>query len=224
VEISAENISFSSAEITIHYSKAELNNVDERTLSIYHWNVTQWERLETIRDITNSTLSAGTVSLSPFVVSGQESLVISHPGGSISDCVNCHDVSNTTNSIAKVDVSAMNSSSNATHKYLNRNATNTTELSDLVDKACWACHTNGTEFNTTIITTGCVACHNATVNLTYTDAGRINDLSARKTYNHIPVNYTTDNFKISSDFLNTSVDCAACHIKAWAVLIRVVFI
>ncbi|MCZ7406029.1 MAG: cytochrome c3 family protein [Candidatus Methanoperedens sp.] len=214
VEISAENISFSSAEITIHYSKAELNNVDERTLVIYHWNVTQWEQLETIRDITNSTLSAGTVSLSPFAISGQESLVISHPGEGISDCVNCHDVSNTTNTISKVDVSAMNSSSDAIHKNLNRNATNTTQLSDLVDKACWACHTNGTEFNTTIIVTGCVACHNATVNLTYTDTLRFNDLSAKKIYNHIPANYTTDIYKITSDFWNSSVDCAACHIKS----------
>ncbi|MCX9026032.1 MAG: hypothetical protein OIN85_08070, partial [Candidatus Methanoperedens sp.] len=217
VEISAENISFSSAEVTIHYSKAELNNVNEKTLVIYHWNVTQWEQLETIRDITNSTLSAVTGSLSPFAITGQELLVISHPGGNIADCVNCHDVSNTTNSISKVDVSAMNSSSDSIHKNLNRNATNTTQLSDLVDKACWACHTNGTEFNTTLITTGCVACHNATTDLSYTDAGRVNDLGEKKIYNHIPEAYTTDSFKIFSGVWNTSVDCAACHIKSMGV-------
>jgi PGF-pre-PGF domain-containing protein len=223
VEISAENISFSSAEVTIHYSKAELNNVNENTLVVYHWNVTQWEMLETIRDITNSTLSAGTGSLSPFAITGQESLVkksgIVHLTGDISDCVKCHDVSNTTNnSIAKVDVSKMNSSSNATHQNLNHLANKTNLLSDPVNKACWACHTNGTEFNTTIIITGCVACHNATYNLTYTDADRINDLSARKIYNHIPYNYTIEvtaglGYKITSD-LNSSVDCAACHIKS----------
>lgn len=51
VEIGAENMSFSSAEVTIRYSKADLNSVDEKTLVIYHWNVTQWELLETTRSL-----------------------------------------------------------------------------------------------------------------------------------------------------------------------------
>lgn len=58
------------------------------------------------------------------------------------DCVSCHNVSSATNAI---DVAKINASSSSIHKDLNNGATNTTVLSDLVDKACWACHGNGTE-------------------------------------------------------------------------------
>ncbi len=69
VEIGAINISYSSAIVTIRYSNAELDGVDENSLVIYHWNGASWEALLTTVDTVNNTLSATTDSLSPFGVS-----------------------------------------------------------------------------------------------------------------------------------------------------------
>ena len=69
VEISAKNISYSSAIVTIRYSRAELEDADENSLVIYHWNGATWEALPTIVDTMNNTLSAITGALSPFGVS-----------------------------------------------------------------------------------------------------------------------------------------------------------
>lgn len=64
--------------------------------------------------------------------------VVGVPGGS--DCALCHDV----NGFApkRINFSAFKE---GVHSNLNSFATNNTSLSDTVDKACWACHGNGTE-------------------------------------------------------------------------------
>ncbi len=64
VEIGAKNISFSSADITIQYTDAELNGGSEDALTIYHWNGASWDAVPTIIDKVNKTLSATTASLS----------------------------------------------------------------------------------------------------------------------------------------------------------------
>lgn len=69
VEIGADNIVYSSAEITIRYSDAELEGTDENSLRIYHWNGVLWEPLSTAVDAGNNALSATTTTLSPFAVS-----------------------------------------------------------------------------------------------------------------------------------------------------------
>lgn len=56
------------------------------------------------------------------------------------DCVSCHDIGGF--APKHVDVSAMKQS---IHANLNSNAVNTTKLTDTIDKACWACHGDGTE-------------------------------------------------------------------------------
>ena len=56
------------------------------------------------------------------------------------DCVACHDIGGS--APKHVDVSAMKSS---IHANLNSGATNTTPLTDAIDKACWACHGDGSE-------------------------------------------------------------------------------
>lgn len=68
VEIGAKNISFSSADITIRYTDAELNGGNEYDLTIYHWNGAAWDALPTTVDMAYKTLSASTTSLSPFGV------------------------------------------------------------------------------------------------------------------------------------------------------------
>ncbi|MCE8427189.1 MAG: hypothetical protein J5U19_02195 [Candidatus Methanoperedens sp.] len=75
------------------------------------------------------------------------------------DCVICHDSSN---NIRIKDVDAI-SSRLGKHLHLNENVSNRSFLSDPIDKACWACHTNGTEPDmhspTYIIPRDCKSCH-----------------------------------------------------------------
>ncbi len=56
------------------------------------------------------------------------------------DCVSCHDIGGM--APRKVDVSTMK---NSIHANLNSGASNTTPLTDPIDKACWACHGDGSE-------------------------------------------------------------------------------
>jgi len=63
----------------------------------------------------------------------QASLTIAAAGGP--DCVSCHDIGGIASK--HVDVSAMK---NGVHANLNSQATNTTNLTDSIDKACWGCH------------------------------------------------------------------------------------
>ncbi len=60
------------------------------------------------------------------------------PGGP--DCVRCHDIGGF--APKRVDFSAFKE---GVHRNLNSNATNSTALSETVDKACWACHGEGIE-------------------------------------------------------------------------------
>lgn len=68
VEIGARNISFSSADITIRYTDAELNGGSEDALTIYHWNGASWGAVPTIIDTVNKTLSVTASSLSVWGV------------------------------------------------------------------------------------------------------------------------------------------------------------
>ncbi len=140
------------------------------------------------------------------------------PGGP--DCLACHDINGTgAPPDKKINASAMLL---GVHKNLNQNATNTTILNSL-NKGCWACHGIGTE------PTGhpanykspyaCVECHNATTNFTSPNITLQNEITRKKTYNHIPYNYTLSGptgygYKITSDYWNTSVNCTACHSKS----------
>ncbi len=72
VDIRAENISFESAEVRIHYTDEELGRGDESRLIIYHWNGAAWDALATSVDFDNNLLTATTASLSPFAVSRGE--------------------------------------------------------------------------------------------------------------------------------------------------------
>lgn len=68
MEIEASKKPSSSAIITIPYSDAELEGVDESKLVIYHWNGAAWETLATKVDAANNLLTATTTSFSPFGV------------------------------------------------------------------------------------------------------------------------------------------------------------
>jgi hypothetical protein len=68
VEIGASGISFSSADITIRYTDAELNGGSEDALTIYHWNGASWDAVPTTIDMVNKTISASTASLSVWGV------------------------------------------------------------------------------------------------------------------------------------------------------------
>ncbi|MCL7475970.1 MAG: cytochrome c3 family protein [ANME-2 cluster archaeon] len=75
------------------------------------------------------------------------------------DCVLCHDVS-ANFGIATVDAI---STQLGGHALLNENATNRTKLTDEIDKACWACHGDGTEPETHpadyLFPRECKSCH-----------------------------------------------------------------
>jgi len=62
------------------------------------------------------------------------------PGGGGPDCAECHKIGGT--ATAQVCVSVIETS---IHKNMNSEANNTTVLSTLVNKACWACHGDGSE-------------------------------------------------------------------------------
>ncbi|MCL7412594.1 MAG: hypothetical protein M8353_03130 [ANME-2 cluster archaeon] len=75
------------------------------------------------------------------------------------DCVLCHDVS-ANFGIATVDAISTRLGG---HAFLNENATNRTRLTDEIDKACWACHGDGTEPETHpadyLFPRECKSCH-----------------------------------------------------------------
>ncbi len=127
------------------------------------------------------------------------------------DCVSCHDTNAAgAPSDKRIDVAALKQ---GVHGDLNHNATNSTVLSDLVNKACWACHGDGTEplnahplnYN---IPYSCENCHNATANLGYTNSSIIPDISIRKVFEHIQPPYYQH---ISSTINSSNADCRGCH-------------
>ncbi len=80
VEIGANNISFSSANITIRYSDSELNGGNENGLTIYHWNGASWEAVPTVIDTVNKTLHTTTTSLSQWGVATSVTIVANSTG------------------------------------------------------------------------------------------------------------------------------------------------
>ncbi|HEY9245326.1 MAG TPA: hypothetical protein VIO11_00620, partial [Candidatus Methanoperedens sp.] len=136
-------------------------------------------------------------------------------GGS-PDCVSCHDISGTGAPADKrIDASAIK---NGVHGNLNNGSTNTTMLSDQVDKACWACHGDGTEpltgHQSNYATPySCTDCHNRTANLPYTNSSLIPNLAAVKIYDHVQPPYYES---ISSTKNSSKADCNGCHDKSKA--------
>ena len=114
------------------------------------------------------------------------------PGVYSPDCISCH----AGNGIApiKIDIDAFKE---GVHPGLNRNATYTSFITDETNKACWACHGNGSSDepirhptpyfgNHTAIT--CIGCHGDS------------QFGAKKIYTHYP------NAEISTD-----ATCGDCH-------------
>ncbi|MDD5616869.1 MAG: S-layer protein domain-containing protein [Candidatus Methanoperedens sp.] len=75
------------------------------------------------------------------------------------DCVGCHD---TSNNLRITQINAI-STRLGKHSILNAGVSNTTIVSDTIDKACWACHTEGAEPlshpSTYIVPRKCASCH-----------------------------------------------------------------
>jgi|GEM_PF-5993467 hypothetical protein len=120
------------------------------------------------------------------------------PGGP--DCVSCHDIGGT--APRHVDVSTMKQGIHAT---LNSGATNNTTLTDPVDKACWACHGDGTEPDQHPVNykspKQCEDCHTGTT--------QFNALLVAEHYysgQDLVVNATCQDCHSKSEMLNTNSD------------------
>jgi hypothetical protein len=126
------------------------------------------------------------------------------------DCVLCHDINgNGTPPDQRINASAIKQ---GVHRNLNNGAINTTNLSDSIDKACWACHGNGTEPNqhpdNYKTPYACPDCHNATFGLNLTDPSVISNLTTKTVYEHIPPPYYQE---INSILNNSNATCTGCH-------------
>ena len=73
VQVSAFNLSFVEAEISIQYNASEIGEIDENTLSIYNYDNArnEWSKLKTNVDVKNDILTASVDSLSIFAVSAR---------------------------------------------------------------------------------------------------------------------------------------------------------
>jgi cytochrome c553 len=126
------------------------------------------------------------------------------------DCVFCHDINGNGAPLDKrIDASSIKQ---GVHRNLNNGVINTTVLSDTIDKACWACHGNGTEpgqhpdnYKTPYM---CADCHNATYSLNFTDPSKISNLTTRKVYEHIQPPYYQE---INSILNSSNATCTGCH-------------
>jgi len=109
--------------------------------------------------------------------------------GGGADCVGCHGLGGS----APIHIDAANIS-NSVHANLNSNATNTTELTDPIDKACWACHGDGSEPSehpdNYKSPRGCEYCHTSGL------------YNATLVSEHIPV---------ESANIETTAYCSTCH-------------
>lgn len=68
VDVSASNLSYSSIEISIRYTSAELGSLDENLLAISHFKNNTWNELSTSVDAVNNLVTATATSLSSFAV------------------------------------------------------------------------------------------------------------------------------------------------------------
>jgi hypothetical protein len=107
----------------------------------------------------------------------------------------------------------MNASSNSVHQNLSNTTANTTALADLVDKACWACHGNGSQpppgrhpanYRTPL---ECVDCHTNTTGGYNATTGRGN-YSAPIISEHLNGTGVVSSANIS---INTTAQCEECH-------------
>ncbi|NJD76963.1 MAG: hypothetical protein FIB08_07700, partial [Candidatus Methanoperedens sp.] len=166
-----------------------------------------------IVDVTPAVSLTGNSKLNGSGASIQSGIMIQ--GGS-QDCVLCHDTGGSGAPPDKrIDVSAIKQS---VHRNLNNASINTTLLSDTIDKACWACHGDGTEpltgHQSNYATPySCGDCHNRTSNLIYTNLSLILNLSAKKVHEHLQAPYYE---QISSTVNSTNADCNGCHDKSKA--------
>jgi hypothetical protein len=132
---------------------------------------------------------------------GATSLDFSHnlkPSEGGPDCVSCHDVSgNGGPENRKINSSAMRL---GVHTNLNSNAGNTSIL-DPINKACWACHGNGTQPEKHPVNyqnpKPCEYCH---VN---------NNFNATLVYRHYPGSVFSGT--VVYDSLNSNRTCVSCH-------------
>ncbi|VVB97465.1 Cytochrome c7 c [uncultured archaeon] len=145
-------------------------------------------------------------------------------GGYSSDCISCH----TGSGVAPVKIDPV-AFRNGVHAGLNRNATYTGFITDDVNKACWACHGNGSEpsehpvsypGNDTPKT--CISCHGyfqfgaKQVYSHYPGAGISTGASCNVCHSNTLVNKTvsyTSHYSTRKGLLNTS-DCGGCHANA----------
>jgi hypothetical protein len=130
------------------------------------------------------------------------------------DCISCHDTNGSgAPPDRRIDASAIKQ---GVHRNLNNGTINNTKLFDMIDKACWACHGDGTEPANEhpinyAMPYSCDDCHDRTTNLSYTNSSLISNLTTRKVFNHIP---NPDSQSASSTLNNSSADCRACHDKS----------
>ncbi len=137
--------------------------------------------------------------------------ILQEQGGG-TDCVSCHD-NGGTGASKHIDASAIKQ---GVHRNLNNNTVNSTLPSDPVNKACWACHGNGTEpsgehpinYETPYL---CGDCHSKTINLSSTNASRIPDLTTRIVSEHIQQPYFD---QINSTVNDSNANCDGCHDKS----------
>lgn len=126
------------------------------------------------------------------------------------DCVSCHDIGGT--GTRHIDASAIKQ---GVHANLNNGTANQTILSDLVDKACWACHGDGTEPSghpsNYATPYSCENCHNRIYNLIFTNSSIIPGITTRKVYEHIQPPFFEN---IASTRRNSNANCQECHDKS----------
>ncbi|MDP3105951.1 MAG: S-layer protein domain-containing protein [Candidatus Methanoperedens sp.] len=120
------------------------------------------------------------------------------PGGYSSDCISCH----AGNGVApiKIDIDAFRK---GMHAGLNRNATYNSFITDEANKACWACHGNGSSSEPVVHPTPylgsiapqttCIGCHG------YSQFG------AKQIYQHYP-----------GAEIATNATCWDCHLSTFA--------
>lgn len=156
--------------------------------------------------------AAGKPENSNLKISGNtiNTVIQSGSQGGGPDCVFCHDINGNGAPLDKrIDASAIKQ---GVHRSLNNGVINTTILSDTIDKACWACHGNGTEpgqhpdnYKTPYV---CADCHNSTYGLDFTAPSEISNLTTRKVYEHIPPPYYQE---IDSILNSSNATCTGCH-------------
>ncbi|PWB55571.1 MAG: hypothetical protein C3F06_02225 [Candidatus Methanoperedenaceae archaeon] len=138
--------------------------------------------------------------------------IIMQAEGGGTDCVLCHDMGGS-GATKHIDASAIKQ---GVHRNLNNGTVNSTILLDPIDKACWACHGDGTEptgqhptnYRTPYL---CGDCHNRTANLSFTNISIISNINKSKVSEHIQPPYFE---QINSALVDSNANCEGCHDKS----------